>query len=663
MKFKLTSDYKPTGDQPQAIESLTEGLKKGYKNQTLLGVTGSGKTFTVANVIQNIQKATLIISHNKTLAAQLYQEFREFFPENAVSYFVSYYDYYQPEAYLPTTDTYIEKETEVNEEIDKLRLAATTALATRKDVIVVASVSAIYNLGPPQEYQNARIYLEVGDNWSRTGLLKSLARIQYERNDSEFIRGTYRVRGSAIDIYPAYENNGIRLLFTGEKLTNIEIIHPVSGEIQKKVNSLAIYPAKHYIASEESKEGALKSIEKELEFRLKELHKMKKLLEEHRLRERTKYDMEMIKTLGYCKGIENYSRHFDGRKPGDPPFSLFEHLPKDFLLVIDESHMTIPQIHGMYNGDRARKEMLVDFGFRLPSAYDNRPLKYEEYVRKINQVIYSSATPAPYELSVSGQVVEQLVRPTGLLDPTITVKPTEGQIDDLIKEIEKKIKKSQRVLVTTLTKRMAEELSNYLSEKNVKVQYLHSEVQTLDRTDILDDLRLGNYDVLVGINLLREGLDLPEVTLVAILDADKEGFLRSGTALIQTMGRAARHVDGEVVLYADTVTHSMQKAIDEVERRRKIQIDFNNKYGISPKTIEKPIREKLVDREKIYEDDKKIFQDQVISKTLERALTGNLLPEDKSKLIRVLNREMKEAVRILDFERAAILRDQILQLK
>lgn len=663
MKFQLTSSYKPTGDQPQAIEKLVEGLNKGFKHQTLLGVTGSGKTFSIANVIANVQKTTLVISHNKTLAAQLYQEFREFFPKNAVCYFVSYYDYYQPEAYMPATDTYIEKETEVNEEIDRLRLAATTNLATRQDVIVVASVSAIYNLGSPTEYQNARLILETGQIWTREDLLRSFAKLQYERNETEFTRGTYRVRGENVEILPAYENNGLRLSFLGETLNKIETIHPVTGQQITSLIATVLYPAKHYIATDETTYGAIESIKEELKIRLKQLKSAGKMLEAHRLEQRTKYDLEMLKTFGYCKGIENYSRHFDGRAPQDPPFSLLEHFPRDFLLIIDESHMTVPQIHGMYNGDRARKEMLVDFGFRLPSAFDNRPLKFEEFARKINQVIYTSATPAEYEISISQQVVEQLTRPTGLIDPEISIRQTKGQIEDLMGEIQKRVKKRQRVLVTTLTKRMAEELASYLEEKGIKVHYLHSEIQTLDRLDILDDLRLGNYDVLVGINLLREGLDLPEVSLVAILDADKEGFLRSETSLIQTMGRAARHEEGKVILYADNITGSMDRAIKEVERRRQIQFVYNRQHGITPTTIDKPIREKLVDREKIYEEKKQVFRDSVIQTAVERAKEGSLLADDKQKLIKVLTREMKDAARILDFERASLLRDQILMLK
>ncbi|OGD88037.1 excinuclease ABC subunit B, partial [Candidatus Curtissbacteria bacterium RIFCSPHIGHO2_01_FULL_41_11] len=641
MEFELTSSYKPTGDQPDAIKELTEGLQRGLKHQTLLGVTGSGKTFTAANVIQKVQKPTLVISHNKTLAAQLYQEFREFFPKNSVNYFVSYYDYYQPEAYLPSTDTYIEKETEVNEEIDKLRLASTTALATRSDVIVIASVSAIYNLGSPTEYQNARLILENNQIWQRSDLLRAFAKLQYERNDMDFARGTYRVRGENIEILPSYENNGLRITFLGENIKKLEIISPVTGKTVNDLEIFALYPAKHYIASDETTYAAIESIRQELKARLKVLGTTGESLEAHRLKQRTNYDLEMMKTLGYCKGIENYSRHFDGRSPGDPPFSLLEHFPKDYLLIIDESHMTIPQINGMYNGDRARKQMLVDFGFRLPSAFDNRPLKFEEFARKINQVIYTSATPADYELNLSDQIVEQLVRPTGLIDPQISIRHSKGQIEDLIKEIEKRVAKKQRVLVTTLTKRMAEELSNYLKEKDIRVNYLHSEILTLDRSDILDDLRLGNFDVLVGINLLREGLDLPEVSLVAILDADKEGFLRSETSLIQTMGRAARHLEGQVILYADSTTGSMQRAIDEVERRRKIQIEYNKQNNIKPTSIEKPIREKLIEREKIYAEKKMIFRDSVIESAIERAKEGSLLADDKQKLIKILTREMR----------------------
>ena len=560
------------------------------------------------------------------------------------------------------TENYIEKETEVNEEIDKLRLASTTNLATRSDVIVIASVSAIYNIGSPAEYQKAHVYLEEGQIWSRGDLLGSFAKIQYQRNDVDFSRRTYRVRGESIEIFPAYENDAIRLNFIGQTLKSIEKISAITGQTIEKVKSAVIYPAKHYIASDESTSSAIDSVRIELSQRLKELEKAGKTLEAHRLKQRTNYDVEMLQTLGYCKGIENYSRHFDGRKPGDPPFSLLDHFPKDFLLVVDESHITVPQINGMYNGDRARKQMLVDFGFRLPSAFDNRPLKFEEFARKINQAVYTSATPARYELEISQAVVEQLVRPTGLIDPTITVKPSKNQIPHLIREIATQSAKKQRTLVTTLTKRMAEDLTAYLEEKGLKVQYLHSDVQTFDRTDILDDLRLGNYDVLIGINLLREGLDLPEVSLVVILDADKEGFLRSETSLVQTMGRAARHVEGRVILYADHITGSMQQAINEVNRRRKIQLDYNKKHGITPESIKKPIRDKLVDRQ-TYEDKNFSARDEVIEGAVRRAQEGSLLADDKQKLKKLLSREMKDAARVLDFERAAYLRDQVLLLK
>jgi len=662
MKFKLQSTYKPTGDQPIAIEKLITGLEKGLKHQTLLGVTGSGKTFSLANVIQKVQRPTLVISHNKTLAAQLYQEFREYFPENAVSYFVSYYDYYQPEAYMPASDTYIEKETEINEEIDKLRLQATASLATRSDVIVIASVSAIYNLGSPSEYQKSHVFVEEGQVWSRNDLLTALTRIHYDRAEMDFPRGSYRIRGESVEIYPAYLNEAFRLNFLGETVASIEKVSPVSGQTINEEKSVVIYPAKHHVATDESTFAAMQSIRDELAVRLKELEKAGKMLEAHRLKQRTNYDLEMMQTLGTCKGIENYSRHFDGRKPGDPPYSLLDHFPQDYLLVIDESHMTVPQINGMYNGDRARKQMLVDFGFRLPSAFDNRPLKFEEFARKINQVVYVSATPGPYELKLSEQVIEQVIRPTGLIDPTITIKPSRDQIPDLIKEIEAQTAKKQRTLVTTLTKRMAEDLTTFLEEKGLKVQYLHSDILTLDRSDILDDLRLGNFDVLVGINLLREGLDLPEVSLVAILDADKEGFLRSDTSLIQTMGRAARHSEGRVVLYADKITGSMERAIDEVNRRRKIQQDYNKKHGITPISIEKPIRDKLIEH---MEGEEKEYRgkDEVIEGAVTRAQEGSLLADDKEKLIKLLSREMKDAARVLDFERAAYIRDQVLALK
>lgn len=661
-QFKLKAPYKPTGDQPNAIEKLTAGINKNLKQQTLLGVTGSGKTYTVANVIEKVQKPTLVISHNKTLAAQLYQEFREFFPDNAVCYFVSYYDYYQPEAYIPQSDTYIGKETEINEEIDKLRLAATTALMTRRDVIVVASVSCIYNIGSPHEFEKFTVDLQVGQKWERLTLLKKFAKLQYERNDNDFRRGTFRVRGENIEIRLAYSDDALRLQFSANKLLKIIGINPLTAQRITEHQKIIIYPAKHYVTSKDILNTAIKQIKPELEEQEKSLREKGHDLFAHRLHQRTLYDIEMMQEIGYCNGIENYSRYFDGRSEGDPPYTLLNFFPKDFLLVVDESHITIPQLRGMYNGDRARKETLVEFGFRLPSALDNRPLRFDEFSRVLNQVIYASATPAPYELSLSDQVVEQLVRPTGLLDPEVSIKSSQGQIDDLISEIEKRVKKGERILITTLTKRMAEELANFLEEREIKVHYLHSEVDTLDRVDILDDLRLGKYDVIVGINLLREGLDLPEVSLVMILDADKEGFLRSATSLIQTMGRAARHLNGSVIMYADTVTGSMKVAIEEIDRRRQIQIEYNLKHNILPKGIKKPLREKLVER---GEEDwrSKIGLDEVIQKSIERAQEGTLLPDDRERLLKFLTKEMREAAKNLEFERATILRDQILELK
>jgi len=669
MNFNLSSTFKPTGDQPQAIAKLVDGLNKNYKQQTLLGVTGSGKTFTMANVIDQVQKPTLVISHNKTLAAQLYQEFKEFFPKNTVCYFVSYYDYYQPEAYLPSTDTYIEKETEINEEIDKLRLAATTALMTRNDVIVVASVSCIYNIGSPIEYGKFIIPLETGQIWTRHDLLREFAKLQYSRNETDFKRGSFRVRGESIEIYPSYSDEGLRLHFTNEKLQKIDVFQPLTGKNLGQLQKAVIYPAKHYVTSQDILDSSIGQIKIDLKAQEAKLKRENKGLFAHRLHQRTIYDIEMMKTFGYCNGIENYSRYFDGRKPGEPPYTLLNYFPKalpagrqDYLLFIDESHMTIPQIRGMYNGDRSRKETLVEFGFRLPSALDNRPLRYHEFAKMVNQIIYVSATPNTYELSISDQTVEQLIRPTGLLDPKVIIKSTNGQIDNLITEIEKRTKANQRILVTTLTKRMAEELARFLEEKGIKVHYLHSEIQTLDRTDILDDLRLGKYDVVVGINLLREGLDLPEVSLVAILDADKEGFLRSETSLIQTMGRAARHANGTVIMYADTITGSMKKAIDEINRRRQVQVKYNQKYKMKPRGIEKPIREKLVQRE---EKDwrTKIGLDEFIKHSIDRAKEGTLLADDKEKLIKFLTNQMRQAAKDLEFERAAALRDQIQNLK
>ncbi len=656
--FVLKSDYKPAGDQPQAISELTKQVEAGAKHQTLLGVTGSGKTYTMANVIANTQRPTLVISHNKTLAAQLYQEFKDFFPDNAVSYFVSYYDYYRPEAYLPQTDTYIEKETDVNQEIDKLRLAATTNLMTRKDVIVVSSVSCIYNLGSPVEYQRFIAEMNVGQKISRPELLKSFERIQYERNEIDFRRGTYRVRGEIIEIFPAYEDKPLRLYFSGDTLTKISVTDPLNATTLHQLDRAILYPAKHYQASKDTFESAKSQILTDLNLRVKELKRLGKDLEAHRISQKTNYDLEMIKELGYCNGIENYSRYFDGRNPGDPPYSLMDYFADDYLIMVDESHITLPQIRGMYNGDQARKQTLIDFGFRLPSALDNRPLKFDEFSRKINQAVYVSATPNEYEISLSGgKVVEQIIRPTGLVDPEIDIRPTEGQIDDLIFEVRSRVTKGQRVLITTLTKRMAEDLSKYLEEQSINVNYLHSDITTLDRTDILDDLRLGKYDCIVGINLLREGLDLPEVSLVAILDADKEGFLRSKTALIQTMGRAARHLEARVIMYADKTTDSMQGAIDEVTRRRNIQLEYNKDHNITPIGITKKVRDKLSNR--IGEEPESPKLDEVIESAIKKAKSGVILPDEKTKIIKFLMHQMHEAASDLDFEKAIEIRNQI----
>lgn len=657
MIFKLRSSFKPIGDQPQAIKGLIDGLKKGYPDQVLLGVTGSGKTFTLANVIAHLQKPTLVISHNKTLAAQLYQEFRDFFPQNAVSYFVSYYDYYQPESYLPQTDTYIEKETEINDLIDKLRLQATTNLMTRKDTIIVASVSCIYNLGSPKEYGHFVLNLELDQIIERKQILEKLTKLQYERSDYTLIQGTYRVRGETLDIFPAYEDFAYRVELENARVKMISKIDPLNSQKLKtakaELKTLVIYPAKHYMTDPETTEKSFGQIREDLEKQLRKFEKERKFLEAQRLKSRVNYDLEMIKEVGYVNGIENYSRYFDGRQAGDPPFTLLDYFnepyKKDWLCVIDESHMTVPQLNGMYRGDRSRKETLINFGFRLPAALDNRPLKFDEFTRRLPQTIYVSATPSPWEISRSQQVVEQLIRPTGLLDPEIILKESQGQIDDLIQRIDERVKAGERVLVTTLTKRMAEDLAAYLEERGTKVHYLHSDVETLDRTDILDDLREGKYDVLVGINLLREGLDLPEVSLVAILDADKEGFLRSETSLIQTMGRAARHLHGQVVMYADKITGSMQRAIDEVGRRRKKQLAYNLKFKITPTSIKKPIREKLVKRLEEKEKLSKIEVDQ-------------LTPEDKKSLLARLNRQMREASKNLNFELAVKIRDQIKKL-
>jgi len=650
-EFKLVSDLRPTGDQPQAIAKLVEGLKRGYKHQTLLGVTGSGKTFVMAHVIAQVQRPTLVLSHNKTLAAQLYSEFREFFPHNAVEYFVSYYDYYQPEAYIPRTDTYIEKDADINEEIDKLRLAATSSLLTRRDVIIVASVSCIYNIGSPEEYGQDIVKLRRGETRRLERVLRHLTEIHYQRNDTDFSRGRFRVRGDTVDIFPAYRETALRVEFWGNTIERITEIDPLTGEIILEHDFVQIFPAKHFITNKERIEAALQTIEAELEERLAVLRQQGKLLEAQRLEQRTRYDMEMMREVGYCSGIENYSRHLSGRAPGQQPWTLLDYFPDDFLMIVDESHITLPQVHGMYNGDRARKQVLVDYGFRLPSALDNRPLRFEEFEKHINQVIYTSATPGPYELQHSQQVVELIIRPTGLVDPEIVVKPTKGQIDDLLTEIKRRVQRGERVLVTTLTKRMAEDLADYLLELGIKVHYLHSEIHTIERVEILRDLRLGVYDVVVGINLLREGLDLPEVSLVAILDADKEGFLRSKNSLIQTIGRAARHVHGQVIMYADNITESMQQAIEETNRRRQIQIKYNEEHNIVPMSIIKEVRD-LTDRVRVAAE-----------QPAEYSVAKDIPKDELFRLIKELEKQMKVAAAQLEFEKAALLRDQIFELR
>lgn len=649
-KFKINSPFKPTGDQPEAISKLLGGLESKKPEQVLLGVTGSGKTFTMANVIAKMNRPTLVISHNKTLAAQLYQEFREFFPDNAVSYFVSYYDYYQPEAYIPATGTYIEKETEINEEIDKLRLAATTNLLTRNDTIIVASVSCIYNIGSPKEYGHFVLELKPGMKVARENILDRLVTLQYERSDYGYHRGTFRVRGQSIDLFPAYEDVTLHMEMTGDTLTRIESRDPLTGKLIEKLPGTMIYPAKHYMTDPRMYKDVFGVIRKDLEAQVASFKSKGKLIEAQRISERVNHDLEMISEAGYVNGIENYSRYFDGRKPGDPPYTLFDYFTeaagRDWLLFVDESHMTVPQVRGMYNGDRSRKQTLVDYGFRLPAALDNRPMRFDEFIRRIPQTMYVSATPNEWEIG-RGPVAEQLVRPTGLLDPEISVRPSQGQIADLMREIEARVRQKERVLVTTLTKRMAEDLSKFLSDRGLKVHYLHSDVTTLDRGDILDDLRRGVYDVIVGINLLREGLDLPEVSLVAVLDADKEGFLRSRVSLVQTMGRAARHIRGSVILYADTVTDSMKYAISEVERRRAVQLEYNKKHGITPQTITKSIRAKLVEREEVKKEGLKL-----------EAMT----PLDKKKKIGELTKLMRQASRDLNFELATELRDLIAKI-
>lgn len=650
-RFKLKSEYKPTGDQPKAIETLANGVLQGDKNQTLLGVTGSGKTFTMANVIEKVNRPTLVLAHNKILAAQLCSEFKEFFPENAVEYFVSYYDYYQPEAYIPNTDTYIEKDSAINDEIDKLRHSATLALAERRDVIIVSSVSCIYSLGNPIDYRTMVISLRPGTILKRDDLLRRLVEIQYERNDINFIRNKFRVRGDVVEIFPAAAyDTAVRVEFFGDEIDRISEINPLTGEVKAVVSHAAVYPASHYIVPPEKLRTAIEEIEGELEERVKYFRDNQMLIEAQRIEQRTKYDIEMLNEIGICKGIENYSRILSGRKPGSIPYTLLDHFPDDFLLFIDESHVTVPQVRGMYFGDRARKTSLIDYGFRLPSAYDNRPLNFEEFRDKLNQTIYVSATPAEYERELSTQIAEQVIRPTGLIDPEVTVKPVDGQIDDLISEINITVENGDRVLVTTLTKKMAEDLSDYLDKAGIKVKYLHHDIDTMERMEIVRDLRLGEFDVLVGINLLREGLDIPEVSLVAILDADKEGFLRSETSLIQTVGRAARNSNGRVIMYADSVTGSMERALRETDRRRAIQIAYNTEHGITPQTIKKDIREVLEITKKDDLDVKNI--------KARRMAKG-----EKDALIKKLTAEMKAAAALLEFEHAAFLRDKIEKIK
>jgi len=649
--FKLHSDFGLTGDQPLAVEKLVDGLERGYEKQTLLGVTGSGKTFTMANVIERVQRPTLVLAHNKTLAAQLCSEFRDFFPDNAVEYFVSYYDYYQPEAYIPRTDTYIEKEIDINDEIDKLRHAATRALFMRRDVIIIASVSCIYGLGAPDEYYSFVVSLSKGEKRNRDRLARQLVDMQYERNDIDFARGRFRIRGDTLEIQPAYEELAVRVQFWGDEIERILEIDPLTGELLSEREQIEIYPAKHFVTSHDKLMAAIEDIKVELEERVAELKGAGKLLEAQRLEDRTKYDIEMLHEVGYCTGVENYSRHLARRPAGSRPWTLLDYFPEDFLMFIDESHMSIPQIRGMYRGDRSRKETLVEYGFRLPSALDNRPLDFDEFEQHINRVIYVSATPGPYEYKHSVQVVEQVVRPTGLLDPTIEVKPTHGQIDDLLDRIKTRTDRGERCLVTTLTKRMAEQLADYLKEMGIKTHYLHSEIDTLERVEILRDLRLGVYDVVVGINLLREGLDLPEVSLVAILDADKEGYLRSEGALIQTMGRASRHIEGHVIMYADTITDSMRRAIDETERRRDIQMSYNREHGITPRGIKKAIKG-ITDQLKAVAETRAPYD------------VDTAIPKDEiARLVKSLESQMKTAAKNLEFEKAALIRDQILDLR
>jgi excinuclease ABC subunit B len=657
-EFKVEAPFQPTGDQPDAIIRLVEGIRRGSKMQTLLGVTGSGKTYTVAKIVEQVQKPTLVLAPNKTLAAQLYSEYKEFFPNNAVEYFVSYYDYYQPEAYIPRTDTYVEKESMVNEEIEKLRLSTTRSLFERSDVLIVASVSCIYGLGSPEEYGEVVLTVKVGEDRRREKILRHLTEIQYERNDANFIRGRFRVRGDVLEIFPAYEDVAVRIEFFGDEIERMTEIDPLTGEVLGKRTRLDIYPAKHWVTTQQRLNRSIELIEAELEERLAVLEAEGKLLEAARLKQRTNFDIEMLRETGFCSGVENYSRHLAGRGPGEQPWTLLDYMPEDYLLVVDESHVALPQVRGMFAGDRSRKQVLVDYGFRLPSALDNRPLTFPEFENQISQALFVSATPGPYEYEHSDAIVEQVIRPTGLLDPQIRVRPTKGQIDDLLAEIRQRVSKSQRVLVTTLTKKMAEDLADYMQELNIKVHYLHSEIDTIERVEILRDLRLGVYDVVVGINLLREGLDLPEVSLVAILDADKEGFLRSEGSLIQIIGRAARHIEGSVIMYADTTTRSMQRAIDETNRRRGIQTNFNENNHITPRGITKEVKT-LSERIKAMSG---ANAEAVEGKALSVALAG--IPKDEAlRLIKDLESQMRNAAKQLEFEKAAQLRDQIIEIR
>lgn len=656
-EFKVEAPFEPTGDQPEAVAQLVQGLKQGYREQTLLGVTGSGKTYTVAKVVEQVQKPTLVLAPNKTLAAQLFSEYKEFFPNNAVEYFVSYYDYYQPEAYIARTDTYVEKESMLNEEIEKLRLSATRSLFERRDVLIVASVSCIYGLGSPEEYGEVVLTLKVGEEKRRNKILRHLNEIQYERNDANFIRGRFRVRGDVLEIFPAYEDVAVRIEFFGDEIERMTEIDPLTGEVLGQRQRLDIYPAKHWVTTQERLNASIELIENELQERLEELETEGKILEAARLKQRTNFDIEMLRETGFCSGVENYSRHLAGRGAGEQPWTLLDYMPEDFLLVVDESHVALPQVRGMFAGDRSRKQVLVDYGFRLPSALDNRPLTFNEFEKQISQALFVSATPGPYEHEHSEAIVEQVIRPTGLLDPEISVRPTRGQIDDLLAEIRKRVEKGQRVLVTTLTKKMAEDLADYMQELNIKVHYLHSEIDTIERVEILRDLRLGVYDVVVGINLLREGLDLPEVSLVAILDADKEGFLRSEGSLIQIVGRAARHVEGSVIMYADTVTRSMQRAIDETNRRRHLQTGYNERNAIIPRGIKKDVKT-LSERLKAMSG----VTEGADGKAASTVLGG--IPKDEAlRLIKDLESQMRTAAKQLEFEKAAQLRDQVIEIR